>query len=132
MNARPQAWFQQATDDLAVARLTRDNGFFAQACYHSSQAAEKALKGLLLELGQEPPRTHVLSQLLEALANQGLNVDALKALPLNNLSRIRATSRYPLDATPPSALFDQGDADQAIATATSVLELVQELDQPRS
>ena len=70
---------------------------------------------MLLELGQEPPRTHVLSQLLEALANQGLNVDALKALPLNNLSRISATSRYPLDAT-----------------ATSVLELVQELDQPRS
>ena len=52
MNARPQAWFQQATDDLAVARLTRDNGFFAQACYHSSQAAEKALKGLLLKLGE--------------------------------------------------------------------------------
>ena len=86
----------------------------------------------MLELGQEPPRTHVLSQLVGVLANQGLNVGALKALPLNNLSRISATSRYPLDATPPSALFDQGDADQAITTATSVLELVQELDQPRS
>ena len=132
MNARPQACFQQATDDLAVARLTRDNGFFAQACYHSSQAAEKALKGLLLELGEEPPRTHVLSQLVEALASQGLSVGALKALPLNNLSRISATSRYRLDATPPSALFDQGDAYQAIGTATSVLELAQELDQPRS
>ena len=70
--------------------------------------------------------------MLEALANQGLNVDALKALPLNNLSRISATSRYPLDSTPPSALFDQGDAEQAILTATSVLQLVQELDQPRS
>ena len=132
MNARPQAWFHQASDDLAVARLTQENGFFAQACYHSSQAAEKALKGLLLELGQEPPRTHVLSQLLDALSHQGLNVDVLKALPLNNLSRISATSRYPLDATPPSELFDQRDADQAIATATSVLELVRELDQPRS
>ena len=61
MNARPQAWFKQATDVLAVARLTRDNGFFAQACYHSSQAAEKALKGLLLELGQEPPHPCALA-----------------------------------------------------------------------
>ena len=115
-----------------MARLTRDNGFFAQACYHSSQAAENALKGLLLELGQEPPRTHVLSQLLEALAHQGLDVGVLKALLLNHLSRISATSRYPLDATPPSELFDHGDADQAITTSTAVLELVEELDQVRS
>ena len=47
MNSRPQAWFKQAKDDLGVAKLTRDNGYNYQACYFASQAAEKALKGLI-------------------------------------------------------------------------------------
>ncbi len=130
MNARPQAWFRQAGDDLAVARLTRDNGFHSQACYFASQAAEKALKGLILELGLQPPHTHVLGQLLELLSQQGLDTAGFEGLPLRALSRISATSRYPLDATPPSELFDRADSDQAIATATSVLAEVARLDQP--
>jgi HEPN domain-containing protein len=50
MNARPQAWLQQAKDDFGVARLTRDNSYYPQACYFASQAAEKALKGLIKHL----------------------------------------------------------------------------------
>ena len=61
MNARPQAWLLQACNDLALARLASDNGFHAQACYSAAQAAEKALKGTLLELGQEPPRPRTCS-----------------------------------------------------------------------
>ena len=44
MNARPNAWLRQAENDLALAQLARDNGFLAQACFYSSQAAEKGLK----------------------------------------------------------------------------------------
>ena len=50
MNSRPEAWLKQAHNDLALARLAKDNGFMAQACYHASQAAKQALKGALLEL----------------------------------------------------------------------------------
>ena len=55
MNARPKAWLHQADNDLALAQLARDNNFLAQACYDASQAAEKALKGALLEHGAKPP-----------------------------------------------------------------------------
>ena len=51
MNSRPEAWLHQARNDLAMARLAREHGFLAQSCYYASQAAEKALKGALLELG---------------------------------------------------------------------------------
>lgn len=81
MNARPQAWLQQARNDLAMAQLARDNDFLAQACYFASQAAEKALKGALLELGVEPPHTHVLNDLLDRLHAAGLNTNELNALP---------------------------------------------------
>ena len=32
MNSRPEAWLKQAHNDLALARLAKDNGFMAQAC----------------------------------------------------------------------------------------------------
>lgn len=38
-------------------------------------------------------------------------------------------SRYPLDATPPSDLFDPADAEQALATAADVLDILEALDQ---
>ena len=129
MNGRPQAWLRQACNDLDLARLARDNGFHAQACYFASQAAEKALKGALLEVGIEPPHTHVLSDLVGALAAQGLEVELLSSLPLKALTRMTITSRYPIDATPPAELFDQADADQAIETASAVIGVIEQLDQ---
>ena len=100
----------------------------AQACYHASQAAEKALKGALLELGIEPPHTPVLNDLVQLLENEGLKVATLNALPLRGLSRIAIQSRYPVDTTPPADLFDLADAEQAIKTAKAVLDVVAGFD----
>ena len=129
MNARPQAWLLQALNDLALARLATDNGFHAQACYFAAQAAEKALKGTLLELGQEPPHTHVLNDLVRALADQGVGVALISALPLKALTRMTISSRYPIDATL-SELFDRADAAQAITTAEAVISFLEQLDRP--
>ena len=101
----------------------------AQACYYASQAAEKALKGALLELGVEPPHTHVLNDLVQRLSQAGVEVRAIEALPLRGLSRMAIQSRYPMDATPPSELFDRMDAEQAIQTARKVLSLIELFDQ---
>ena len=129
MNARPNAWMHQAQQDLALAQLARDNGFPAAACFHASQAAEKALKSALLELGVEPPFTHVLNTLVKQLQEAGINTQNLERLALRQLSRMAVQSRYPMDATPASELFDQEDADQALTTATKVITTVQALDQ---
>lgn len=50
MTGRLHAWLRQAHSDLAMAAHASAGGFHAQACYHGSQAAEKALKALLLAL----------------------------------------------------------------------------------
>lgn len=55
MTPRAEAWIRQATSDLEVARLTAGQGFHPQACYHATQAAEKALKALLIAAGTTPP-----------------------------------------------------------------------------
>jgi HEPN domain-containing protein len=132
MNSRPEAWLRQARDDRALAQLARNNGFLAQACYYASQAAEKALKGALLELGLEPPHTHVLNELVQRLEQAGLDVAGLNTLPLRSLSRMAIQSRYPLDATAPADLFDPGDADQALNTADQVISIVSRLGEDPS
>lgn len=129
MNARPNAWLRQAENDLALAQLARDNGFLAQACCYASQTAEKGLKSSLLELGDDPPHTHVLNDLVGRLKQIGLDTQALEVLPLRSLSRMAIQSHYPMDATPPSELFDLAEADQALATAREVLTMLKALDQ---
>ena len=128
--ARTGARWRQAHNDLELSALARGNGFHAQACFFATQAAEKARKGAILELGSEPPHTHVLRPLVKLLSAEGLDVAALAPLPLPALSRMSVTSRYPLDDTPPSELFDDRDSKQAITTAKAVLAWVEQLDQP--
>jgi len=132
MNSRPEAWLRQARDDLACAQLANANGFLAQSCFYASQAAEKALKGALLELGVEPPHTHVLNDLVQRLGEAGLDVTELRNLPLRSLSRMAIQSRYPLDATPPADLFDPSDADQALNTANQVIGFLDLLNEEPS
>ena len=132
MNPRPKAWLAQARNDLDLAELASRNGFLAQACFFASQAAEKALKSVILELGEEPPHTHVLGDLVRQLEAAGLDTSALAPLALKALSRMSISSRYPIDATPPSDLFDQADAEQAIGTAAAVIQALAALDQSPS
>ena len=124
MTARLQAWIRQAENDLAMAEFARSGQFYAQACYHCSQAAEKALKGLLIGLGQDPPRSHSLERLVDALADLGLEVESLRALQLKALSRMTTATRYPDADEAPMNLFDAKDCDLALGVAKSVLEMV--------
>lgn len=129
MNLRPSAWLAQARNDLELAELASRNGFLAQACYFASQAAEKALKSAILELGEEPPHTHVLGDLVRRLEAAGLDASVFARMPLKSLSRMSISSRYPIDATPPSELFDPADAEQAISTAWAVIHTLEAMDQ---
>jgi len=124
MTARLQAWIRQAENDLAMAEFARSGQFYAQACYHCSQAAEKALKGLLIGLGQDPPRSHSLERLVDALADLGLEVESLRSLQLKSLSRMTTATRYPDADEAPMNLFDARDCDLALGVAKSVLETV--------
>lgn len=49
-------WLQAAEDDLHFARFAANGGFFAQACFFSQQAAEKAVKAVHYAGGACRPR----------------------------------------------------------------------------
>jgi len=121
MTPRVEAWFRQAESDLAVARLTSDAGFHAQSCFHAGQAAEKALKGVLVACGVAPPYSHSLDRLLAAIAAQGIDSSALQVLPLKSLSRMNSESRDPQDEEAAVDRFDAHDSAHALALATDVV-----------
>ena len=121
MTGRLHAWLRQAHSDLAMAAYASEGGFHAQACYHCSQAAEKALKAMLLALDQEPPRPHSIERLLSALEVLGIETVPLRQLPLKPLQRMTTASRYPDGEEAPADLFEGRDAALALAVARAVV-----------
>jgi HEPN domain-containing protein len=116
------------------AAYASDGGFHAQACYHCSQAAEKALRALLLALDQEPERTHSIERLLGALELLGIETAPLRPLPLKALQRMTTASRNPDGDEAPVDLFDGRDGALALEVARAVVEFADqqlgELDGP--
>lgn len=70
----PQQWMTSAEGDLRLARLaSEDTGIGPEySCFHAQQAAEKALKAVLLSRGREFPYTHDIEELLRLAEEAGL------------------------------------------------------------
>jgi HEPN domain-containing protein len=136
MTGRLHAWLRQAHSDLAMAAYASEGGFHAQACYHCSQAVEKALKALLLALDQEPERTQSIERLLCALESLGIATAPLRQLPLKALQRMTTASRYPDGDEAPVDLFDERDGALALEVAGAVVGFAErqlgDLAQPES
>ena len=123
MSGRSQAWIRQAHSDLEAARCTAKQGFHAQACYLAGQAAEKALKALLVAAGVTPPYSHSLERLVELLQQEGFNLATLRELHLKPLTRMNSETRYPQGDEAPADLYDQRDSDLALTTAQAVVQI---------
>ncbi len=124
----PQDWLRHAESDLVLANLAleREEVLTEMVCFHAQQAAEKALKGLLLARGQRFPRVHDLEQLLE-IAREG-RIDLPEwADELLELTPYAAETRYPgyWDA------ITLAERDRALELAALTLEWVRAQIVPR-
>jgi len=94
--ADPRAWVERARADLRVAELAAADPDLPDwpAGFHLQQAAEKALKALLIVHGRFPPRTHDLEHLCEAVAALDPSLDGWsdRLLPLADFG---VAQRYP-------------------------------------
>ena len=115
----PALWLLLADEDLAVARLALDRGIYRQTCFHAQQAAEKALKALLLARTGEYPRTHSLEDLLASDTSGELSE---WEEPCQRLSQFYLTTRY-VDALPGGVMDEtsEGDARTSLADAAAIV-----------
>jgi HEPN domain-containing protein len=92
------AWVTRAESNLYRARAGRlsDRILFEDLCYDCQQAAEKSLKGLLLSLFLEIPRTHNVGILLQLLNNTGIIIPETVILA-SALTEYAVNTRYPGD-----------------------------------
>ncbi|OGG46799.1 MAG: hypothetical protein A3F84_03375 [Candidatus Handelsmanbacteria bacterium RIFCSPLOWO2_12_FULL_64_10] len=120
-------WFKQAQADLEVVRTLRTSGHYATACFHSQQAAEKALKAVLYSQGARAVLGHAGSDLAKQCqahdpAFAGVSGDT--AL----LDQFYIPTRYP-NGLPspavPSETYTEAQAKMAQEAAEKVLGLVE-------
>jgi HEPN domain-containing protein len=92
----PADWLRYARSDLELARVTRpDDVLFEGLCFHAQQAAEKALKAVLIAKGVPPPKTHNIRTLLDLLPQEVIAPQEIEDAA--SLTDYAVTSRYPGD-----------------------------------
>ena len=109
-------WLRYAEEDLITAEtlLVQAHVPSRQACWHAQQAAEKALKAVLIFLQIDFRRTHDLNVLRDLLPDSW----QLKTAPPNvgDLNRWAVAARYPDDAQEAT----KADASTAVETARAI------------
>jgi HEPN domain-containing protein len=92
----PAEWMNHAESDLRLARLAAGDSSIRreQVCFHAQQAAEKAIKAVLLSREIEFPMTHDLEVLLGIAERSGLQLpESVREAGL--LSPYAVETRYP-------------------------------------
>lgn len=114
----PREWLNRARSNLARARADRNllDVYLEDLCFDAQQAAEKALKGLLIALRVRFHHTHDLADLLSLAANAGLEVPD-KVASVAELTVYAVVTRYPGAAEP----LTDADHQRAVAVADFVV-----------
>ena len=116
----PREWINRARSNLIRAANQVPGIYFEDLCFDAQQAAEKAVKALLIKRGVEFPYVHDLSLLLTLLEVAGEIVpEAVRqAEKLNPYATI---TRYPDMAHPVS----EQEYAEAVSIATIVVDWAQ-------
>lgn len=90
----PQEWLRHAYSDLELARaISHPRVLLEGLCFHTQQAAEKALKSVLIAQNTPFPRTHNIRTLLDLLPeDMEAPNDVQRAV---RLTAYAVSSRYP-------------------------------------
>jgi HEPN domain-containing protein len=91
-----EEWLTHAESDLNLARLAKDHTEILpeQVCFHAQQAAEKALKAVLLHQKIEFPLIHDIEALLEIATQSGVSLPSDVA-EAGELTPYAVEARYP-------------------------------------
>jgi HEPN domain-containing protein len=94
--ANPAEWMRRARSNLVRAK--RDRGLaevlYEDLCFDAQQAAEKAIKAVLVRRAVPFPKTHAVTQLLTLAQRSGVEVpDEIRSA--GRLTRYAVITRYP-------------------------------------
>lgn len=113
----PREWLNRARSNLARARATRGvpDVYLEDICFDAQQAAEKAIKAVLVLKGVDFPKIHDIADLVSLVAESGLPVPPEVAASAE-LTEYAVVARYPSAVEPTT----EEDCDAAIQAAEAV------------
>jgi len=95
----PEDWLRHARSDLALATAPRPAEVLLEAlCFHAQQAAEKALKTILVWRSVEVPRSHSIGLLLDLVAAHVPLPPGIRSTAM--LTDYAVAARYPAESEP--------------------------------
>ncbi|WP_263819287.1 HEPN domain-containing protein [Salinibacter sp.] len=116
----PWAWLDRSRSNLTRARHTHPDVYLEDLCFDAQQAAEKALKGLLIHLGAAFPYTHDVADLITLIEDHDLPVpESVKDAAI--LTDYAVATRYPGVGEP----VTEDEHERAVAIAERVVEWVE-------
>jgi len=90
----PREWLNRARSNLALAKAKRKGVYLEDLCFDAQQAAEKAIKAVLIKLDVDFPYVHDLARLLTLLETSGQKIPP-SVRQAEELSRYAVFTRYP-------------------------------------
>jgi len=117
-----EEWLSYAASDFALA----NKGKFSKEvrydslCYHAQQAAEKAIKAVLIFYRKPFPKTHNIGHLLKLLKEKGIVVPKI-------VEKSQLLTEYAVDSCYPDDFFEsekvnKKEYEQAVKIADKVLK----------
>jgi HEPN domain-containing protein len=95
----PREWLNRAQSDLLLAKTKKKGIYLEDLCFHAQQAAEKAIKALLIARGVEFPYIHDIAGLFTLLEMTGEDLPTI-VREGEKLTRFAVFTRYPGIAQP--------------------------------
>ena len=120
--ADPREWLNRARSNLALARLHPPEAYLEDLCFEAQQAAEKAIKALLIKREVAFPYVHDLTHLLTLLEEAGEEIPE-SIWQAETLTRYAVVARYPGLAEP----VTETEYQVALTAAEEVVRWVGEL-----
>ena len=118
----PREWMNRAGSNLAIAKSDVAGAYLEEYCYNAQQAAEKAVKAVMILRDIEFPYTHDLSVLLNLLESSGEKVSE-RIRRAEELTEYATVLRYPVDYKEVS----EEDCRDLVAVAESVVHWAEDI-----
>jgi len=115
----PREWLNRARSNLIRAKSRIEGVYLEDLCFDAQQAAEKAIKALLIQQGVRFPYTHDLTELLTLVEQASQHIPE-RVRQAGALSDYAVESRYPGLAEP----VTQEEYEEAVAIAEEVVRWV--------
>ena len=113
----PREWLNRARSNLALAKNRVPDAYLEDLCFEAQQAAEKAIKAMLIRSDVDFPYVHDLARLLSLLEEAGEAIPDI-VRKAGELTPYALITRYPGPARP----VTQEEYEDAVKTSEAVVQ----------